>query len=63
MIVIKQTNYVVEAEKGLWCLAIVRSSLKLSIFGNTQQQNYYVGFDLEQEVVSFAPVELLLYSR
>ncbi|CAB4262773.1 unnamed protein product [Prunus armeniaca] len=33
------------------------SSEKLSTFGNIQQRNYFVGYDLEQRVVSFAPVD------
>ncbi|BFG15169.1 hypothetical protein CerSpe_014430 [Prunus speciosa] len=56
VILMKQTTYI-EAEKGLWCLAMVRSNEELSILGNMQQQNYFVGYDLEQEVVSFAPVD------
>ncbi|KAI5349583.1 hypothetical protein L3X38_002471 [Prunus dulcis] len=55
VILMKQTTYI-EAEKGLWCLAMVRSNEELSILGNMQQQNYFVGYDLEQEV-SFAPVD------
>ncbi|XP_021807754.1 aspartic proteinase nepenthesin-2-like [Prunus avium] len=56
VILMKQTTYI-EAKKGLWCLAMLRSNEKLSIFGNVQQQNYFVGFDLEEQVVSFAPVD------
>ncbi|KAL5541798.1 hypothetical protein UlMin_009508 [Ulmus minor] len=56
VILMKQTTYI-EVEKGLWCLAIIRSQGLLSIFGNVQQQNYFVGFDLEEEVISFAPVD------
>ncbi|PQQ19432.1 aspartic proteinase nepenthesin-1 [Prunus yedoensis var. nudiflora] len=56
VILMKQTTYI-EAKKGLWCLAMVRSNEKLSIFGNVQQQNYFVGFDLEEQLVSFAPVD------
>ncbi|XP_008223155.2 PREDICTED: aspartic proteinase CDR1-like [Prunus mume] len=56
VILMKQTTYI-EAEKGLWCLAMVRSNEELSILGNMQQQNYFVSYDLDQEVVSFAPVD------
>ena len=57
-ILTKQTTYV-EVEKGLWCLAMLssNSTRKLSILGNIQQQNYHVGYDLEAQVVSFAPVD------
>lgn len=52
----KQTTYI-EVEQVLWCLAIIRSNEKLSTFGNIQQRNYFVGYDVEQGVVSFAPVD------
>lgn len=52
----KQTTYI-EVEQGLWCLAIIRSNEKLSTFGNIQQRNYFVGYDLAQGVVLFAPVD------
>ncbi|XP_021807756.1 aspartic proteinase nepenthesin-2-like [Prunus avium] len=51
----KQTTYI-EVEHGL-SLAIIRSSEKLSTVGNIQLRNYFVGYDLEQGVVSFAPVD------
>ncbi|RVW93657.1 hypothetical protein CK203_028843 [Vitis vinifera] len=54
----RQTTYV-EGKKGLWCLAMLSSNSlwKVSILGNIQQQNYYVGYDLEAQVVSFSPVD------
>ena len=54
----RQTTYV-EGKKGLLCLAMLSSNSlwKLSILGNIQQQNYYVGYDLETQVVSFSPVD------
>ncbi|XP_057958428.1 aspartic proteinase CDR1-like [Malania oleifera] len=52
----KESTYV-EVGSGVWCLGIARSESGLSILGNYQQQNYYVGFDLDAGVVSFAPVD------
>ncbi|KAK7245708.1 hypothetical protein RIF29_40557 [Crotalaria pallida] len=42
-----------EFQKGLWCLAIVRSPNNVSMLGNFQMSNYWVGYDLEANGVSF----------
>lgn len=60
IILTKQSTYV-EVQEGLWCLSIVRSDRLLSTLGNVQQQNYLVGYDLDEEVVSFAPADCAIF--
>lgn len=60
VMLLKQTSYI-EVEKGVWCLAMIRSGGKLSTLGNIQQRHYFVGFDLEEQVVSFAPVNCAIF--
>lgn len=48
-------NYIVlDSSTGLLCLTVM-GSRGMSIFGNFQQQNLHVLYDLEGEVVSFEP--------
>lgn len=50
-------NYMIQdSSTGLLCLMIMESS-GMSIFGNMQQQNMQVLYDLEKAVLSFAPVQ------
>lgn len=50
-------NYMIQdSSTGLLCLMIMESS-GMSIFGNMQQQNMQVLYDLEKEVLSFAPAQ------
>lgn len=52
----KETTFV-ELENGIWCLAILRSDDDLSVIGNIQMRNLWVGYDLEKQVISFAPAD------
>lgn len=56
----KETTFMSVGDE-LWCLTILPSIGELSILGNTQQQNYFVGYDLVADVVSFAPVDCALF--
>lgn len=47
----------VEVEKGVVCLSLVPSDSDIMIFGNLNQINYVVGYDLENEVVNFLPTD------
>lgn len=47
-------NYFITIE-GLFCLAILKSIDNHSVFGNVQQQNYHILYDLEARVISFKP--------
>lgn len=50
-------NYMIQdSTTGLLCLTIMESS-GMSIFGNMQQQNMQVLYDLENDLLSFAPVQ------
>ncbi|PKU84935.1 aspartic proteinase nepenthesin-2 [Dendrobium catenatum] len=50
-------NYIVlDSSTGLLCLTVMGSS-GMSIFGNFQQQNLHVLYDLEQEAVLFQPTQ------
>ncbi|OVA12151.1 Peptidase A1 [Macleaya cordata] len=42
--------------KSMWCLAMHRSD-DLSILGNRQQRNINVGYDFENKVISFKPMD------
>ncbi|KAH9297844.1 hypothetical protein KI387_029526, partial [Taxus chinensis] len=49
-------NYMIVLNKtGLWCLAMMPSSGGVSIFGNVQQQNYQILYDLGKNMLSFSP--------
>jgi len=51
-------NYMItNSSTGVMCLAMGVSSSDLSIFGNIQQQNFLVVYDLNEETVSFMPME------
>lgn len=52
----KENTYM-EVESGVWCLGILKSFSSASIVGTVQTYNYYVGYDLEAGVVSFAPLD------
>ncbi|KAI4317637.1 hypothetical protein L6164_025492 [Bauhinia variegata] len=51
---IKETTFV-EVKDNLWCLAILGSSLGVSIFGNFHMRNFWFVYDLERGVISFKP--------
>ncbi|KAJ4801487.1 Eukaryotic aspartyl protease family protein [Rhynchospora pubera] len=48
-------NYMVFGNQNLWCLALFSSDISLSILGNFQQQNFHILYDVDKEVLSFAP--------
>lgn len=52
--VLPKQNYLFQDTSGLVCLAMLPSS-GLSIFGNFQQQNVHILYDLEKSMLSFAP--------
>lgn len=52
-----ESTFVKIEDDGIICLAILRSGSPVSVLGNFQLQNYYVGYDLEAQVISFAPVD------
>lgn len=47
-------NYFISIE-GVFCLALLESGEDLSIFGNVQQQNYHILYDLKANMISFKP--------
>ncbi|WOG93423.1 hypothetical protein DCAR_0312707 [Daucus carota subsp. sativus] len=48
------SNTLLEVEEGVLCLAISQADDDMiSIFGNVQQMNYLIGYDLVKETVSF----------
>ncbi|XP_061350079.1 aspartic proteinase CDR1-like [Gastrolobium bilobum] len=49
-------NTFVEVDDGIVCLAFT-SSDGLAIFGNLAQQNFLVGYDLQNNIVSFMPTD------
>jgi hypothetical protein len=49
-----ENSFVTIAEYGLVCLAFRRAD-SLSIFGNVQQQNFHIVYDLRQNKLHFAP--------
>ncbi|GJU18976.1 aspartic proteinase CDR1-like protein [Tanacetum coccineum] len=50
-------NMFFEIEKGVSCLALVKSYDGLAIFGNLSQRNMLVGYDLVNRKVSFKPTD------
>lgn len=52
-----ESTFVKMEDDGIFCLALLRSGSPVSILGNFQLQNYHVGYDLEAQVISFAPVD------
>lgn len=50
-----QENYMLEAERRTFCLAIDRSTASLSVIGNVQQQNYRVLYDRQNSRLGFQP--------
>ncbi|KAE8650377.1 aspartic proteinase CDR1 [Cucumis sativus] len=52
-----ESTFVKIEDDGIFCLALLRSGSPVSILGNFQLQNYHVGYDLEAQVISFAPVD------
>ncbi|RWW08923.1 hypothetical protein GW17_00027611 [Ensete ventricosum] len=56
--VLPMPNYmVVDTEAGVMCLAMKPSSVPMSIFGNFQQQNMHILYDVAGKTLSFAPAE------
>lgn len=47
-------NYMVFDKSGLLCLGMLPNS-GMSIFGNVQQQNYHILYDMENKLLSFEP--------
>jgi len=47
-------NYMVLDKSGLLCLGMLPNS-GMSIFGNVQQQNYHILYDMDQKMLSFEP--------
>lgn len=52
-----ESTFVKMEDDGVVCLALLRSGSPISVLGNFQLQNYYVGYDLEAQLISFAPVD------
>uniref|UniRef100_A0A0D6QUA2 nepenthesin n=1 Tax=Araucaria cunninghamii TaxID=56994 RepID=A0A0D6QUA2_ARACU len=52
--VLAKENYLYHDSTGVVCLAMMPSS-DLSIFGNFQQQNFQILYDLDSSTLSFAP--------
>ncbi|XP_054797558.1 aspartic proteinase CDR1-like [Prosopis cineraria] len=50
-----EENIFVEVDNKLWCLAILRSKVSMSVIGNYQIRNFWVGYDLENLGISFIP--------
>ncbi|XP_068660891.1 aspartic proteinase CDR1-like [Aristolochia californica] len=55
-LVLTKLGTYVQVEDGIWCLGVA-SSDSISILGNRAQQNYFVGYDLQNSVISFASAE------
>ncbi|KAI9108547.1 hypothetical protein K1719_020431 [Acacia pycnantha] len=50
-------NTFIQVDNGIWCLAILRSKVSLSVIGNHQMRNFWVGYDLENQGISFTPAD------
>ncbi|XP_061350086.1 aspartic proteinase CDR1-like [Gastrolobium bilobum] len=50
-------NTFVEVDDGIVCFAFTSSDDGISIFGNLAQQNFLVGYDLQNNIVSFMPTD------
>ncbi|CAI8611796.1 unnamed protein product [Vicia faba] len=48
-------NTFVPFYKGVMCFAFRGSRYDISIFGNLQQLNFLIGYDLNRQIVSFKP--------
>ncbi|KAE9599008.1 putative nepenthesin [Lupinus albus] len=46
-----------EYSQGIWCLAILRSSSLRSMIGNIQMRNLLVGYDLQENGISFSSAD------
>ncbi|WVZ02852.1 hypothetical protein V8G54_023658 [Vigna mungo] len=55
-VVLKPVNTFLEVADGISCLAF-RATDDLSIYGNVAQQNFLVGYDLENKTISFKPTD------
>ncbi|KAH7860583.1 hypothetical protein Vadar_015163 [Vaccinium darrowii] len=53
----KENYMITDSSVGVMCLAMGKSSDGSSVFGNIQQQNILVVYDLSKETVSFMPTE------
>ncbi|GAB4827850.1 hypothetical protein Ancab_034734 [Ancistrocladus abbreviatus] len=49
-------NYFIEVSQGVVCLAM-KGAQNMSIYGNIQQQNFKILYDLSNNVLSFTPTE------
>ncbi|CAH9077635.1 unnamed protein product [Cuscuta europaea] len=55
---LSQKGTFLEVEAGLTCLTIItNSNIDLSIFGNLSEIDYLVGYDLEEQTVTFKPTD------
>ena len=52
-----KANTFIKLDNGLSCLAILRSNVPMSVIGNYQMRNYWVGYDLEDQGISFIPAD------
>ncbi|KAL3844371.1 hypothetical protein ACJIZ3_001774 [Penstemon smallii] len=59
---LRQESTFLEVENGVFCLTLVPSQ-DLAIFGNLQQMNYHIGYDLKNLKVSFLPMDCSKTSR
>ncbi|KAK6930118.1 Xylanase inhibitor, C-terminal [Dillenia turbinata] len=59
LILSKETTYV-EVSERLQCLAFLPAKSH-AVLGNFHQRNYFVGYDLENQLVSFAPVDCSMF--
>ncbi|KAG8383870.1 hypothetical protein BUALT_Bualt04G0058600 [Buddleja alternifolia] len=52
-----ENYFITDLNSGMGCLAMEYSNIGISIFGNIQQQNYLMLYDLVKETLSFAPTQ------
>lgn len=55
-LVLPEGSIFVEVEEGVACLTLVEST-DLAIFGNLNQINYRIGYDIEQKQLNFLPTD------
>lgn len=58
---LSSTSTFIEVENGILCLTMVPSKDSIYIFGNTNQMNQLVGYDLVNKKVSFMPTDCSKY--
>ncbi|TVU25033.1 hypothetical protein EJB05_27509, partial [Eragrostis curvula] len=56
--VLPADNYMFLSDSGVWCLRMHNATAKDgSVLGNYQQQNMHILYDIENEMLSFAPAD------